>query len=160
MSNSFYIKILATDKVLYEGMAVSLIFPAPDGEFQIMAHHENVVVACCEGSIKLKTDDDNNWYSAFIGIGFVSVEDGIVTMLVDYANWPDEVEEARAREAMERAKEQLRQDKSIQEYNLSSACARYGQTVTVCQRPVGVVCQLSVKLKKLYIHRLSVSFLS
>ncbi|MBQ3898990.1 MAG: ATP synthase F1 subunit epsilon [Lachnospiraceae bacterium] len=121
MSNSFYIKILATDKVLYEGMAVSLIFPAPDGEFQIMAHHENVVVACCEGSIKLKTDDDNDWYSAFIGIGFVSVEDGIVTMLVDYANWPDEVEEARAREAMERAKEQLRQDKSIQEYNLSRA---------------------------------------
>ncbi|MCR4618724.1 MAG: F0F1 ATP synthase subunit epsilon [Lachnospiraceae bacterium] len=121
MSDSFYIKILATDHVLYEGAAVGLIFSAPDGEFQVMAHHENVVVACCEGNIKIKTENNGEWINAVTGIGFVDVCDGEVTMLVDFAEWADEVAAVKSREAMERAKEQLRQDKSIQEYNLSRA---------------------------------------
>ena len=121
MGDSFYLKILAVDKVLYDGNAVSLIFPAPDGEFQIMAHHENVVVAITEGTVKIKPEKGENWVEAIVGKGFVSVESNIVSVLVDSANWPDEVLEARAKEAMERAKEQLRQDRSIQEYNISRA---------------------------------------
>ena len=121
MSDQFYLKILATDNMLYEGKAKTIIFQAPDGEMQIMAHHENVVVACSEGVVRIKEDDAAAWYNAAVGIGVVNVGRDTVTMLVDYAEWQDELEEARAKEAMERAKEQLRQDMSIQEYNISRA---------------------------------------
>lgn len=121
MSDSFYLKILAMNKVLYEGKAQSLIFPAPDGEFQIMAHHENVVVACNEGTARIKTEDTGEWIDAVVGAGLVNVDNGIVTLLVDSAEWPGDLEKARALEAMERAKEELRQDSSIQEYNATRA---------------------------------------
>ena len=42
-------------------------------------------------------------------------------MLVDTAERPEDIDEVRAREAMERAKEQLRQKQSIQEYHVSQA---------------------------------------
>ncbi len=121
MSDSFFLKILATDKMLYDGKARSLIFTAPDGEMQIMAHHENVVVACSEGRIRVKSEDGASDMVGVVGIGFVNVDRDTVTMLTDFAQWQDELEEARAKEAMDREKEQLRQDKSIQEYNISRA---------------------------------------
>ena len=121
MSDSFFLKILATDHMLYEGEAKSIIFPAPDGEVQILAHHENVVVACSEGIVRIKTEDDSQWCNAVVGIGFVNVDRNTVTILVDTAQWKDEMEQARANEAMMRAQEQLRQDQSIQEYNISRA---------------------------------------
>jgi len=40
-----------------------------------------------------------------------------VTLLVDTAEHPEEIDERRAEEAMERAAEQLRQSKSLQEHS-------------------------------------------
>ena len=41
--------------------------------------------------------------------------------LVDSAERPEDIDEVRAREAMERAQEQLRQKQSIYEYRMSKA---------------------------------------
>ena len=47
----------------------------------------------------------------FVGWGF----------LVDFAEKPEEIDERRAREALERAQEAMRQKQSIQEYHMSQA---------------------------------------
>ncbi len=44
-----------------------------------------------------------------------------MTMLVDTAERPEDIDEVRAREAYERALEQLQQKQSIQEYHVSQA---------------------------------------
>ena len=44
-----------------------------------------------------------------------------VSILVDTAEHPEEIDVRRAREAKERAREQLRQKQSIQEYYMSKA---------------------------------------
>ena len=44
-----------------------------------------------------------------------------VSVLVDTAEHPDEIDVRRAKEAKERAKEQLRQEQSIREYHMSKA---------------------------------------
>ena len=44
-----------------------------------------------------------------------------VTILVDFAEKPEEIDERRAKEALERAQEAMRQKQSIQEYHMSQA---------------------------------------
>lgn len=40
--SSFYLKILASNKVFFSGKADILVVPGLDGEIAIMAHHQNM----------------------------------------------------------------------------------------------------------------------
>ncbi len=122
MTNTFHLKIFAADRNFYEGEAVSLIFPARDGECQVLAHHENMVIATREGIVRFRTaDDPETEIHGIAGLGFVHIIENKVAVLVDSIEYPEEVDRVRAERALARAKEQLRQDQSIQEYRISQA---------------------------------------
>lgn len=118
--NTFSLKILASNRNFFEGKCEVLVVPAIDGEFAIMAHHQNMVLATQVGNIRLRDDKGQN-YEAVAGIGFVHIANNRVTLLVDTIELPEEIDAERARRAMDRAKEQLRQEQSIQEYHVSTA---------------------------------------
>ena len=121
MSSSFTLKIQAADKLFYDGPAVSVTVPAYDGGLQILAHHENMVVATKEGVVRFRVADGEEERRGIVGIGFTHISNNTVTILVDSAERPEDIDRVRAQEALERAKEQLRQDQSIQEYHISQA---------------------------------------
>ena len=123
MSETFDLKILASDKTFYDGKAVSLSVPAFDGSYQILAHHEPVVMAVKEGVIRfrLTTEDGETVRSGINGRGVVNIMPGQVVVLVASIEAPEEIDRARAQAALDRAREQLRQDQSIQEYEQSKA---------------------------------------
>ena len=54
---------------------------------------------------------------AVVGEGFVQIVNNRVTLLVATAEKPEDIDRRRAEEARERAEEQLRQSKSIQEHS-------------------------------------------
>ena len=112
---TFDLKILATNKVFYDGKCKMLVVPALDGELAVMAHHQNI------GDIRFQEAESDEWHTAIVGIGFVHIANNRVTMLVDTAERPEDIDAARAREAYERALEQLQQKQSIQEYHVSQA---------------------------------------
>lgn len=118
--STFSLKIISSNRTFYDGKCEMLVVPALDGELAIMAHHQDMVVATQVGDIRF-IDDSGNMHEGVVGIGFVHMANNRVTMLVDTVERPDEIDEARARAAMERAKEQLRQKQSIQEYHVSTA---------------------------------------
>ena len=119
--NTFSLKVIATDKVFYDGKCTALIIPALDGEREILAHHENMVIATKEGEVRCRTDESSDWKKAVVGVGFVHIANNRVTMLVDTAERPEDIDAVRAQQAYERAVEQLRQKQSIQEYHVSRA---------------------------------------
>ena len=121
MSDLFRLKILAADNAFFDGMAYSLNFTAPDGLRQVLANHENMVVATKEGFAKIRTQEGAEEITALIGLGFVHIHKNTVTMLVDSAQLPENADAARALEALALAQEKLRQDASIQEYHQSQA---------------------------------------
>ena len=43
--DTFGLKIIASDRVFYEGRCRKLVIPAPDGEKGILPNHENMVIA-------------------------------------------------------------------------------------------------------------------
>ena len=119
--NTFSLKVIATDKVFYDGKCTALIIPALDGEREILAHHENMVIATKEGEVRCRTDENSDWKKAVVGVGFAHIANNRVTMLVDTAERPEDIDAVRAKQAYERAVEQLRQKQSIQEYHMSRA---------------------------------------
>ena len=120
-SNSFYLKIIAANRVFYSGRCRSLIVPEYDGQKEILAHHEDMVIAVNDGEMRFQPEGSDNWEYAVVGIGFVEIVNNRVTLLVESAERPEEIDVARAREAKERAEEQMRQKQSIHEYYHSRA---------------------------------------
>ena len=127
--SSFSLKIIASDKVFYDGRAEALTIPAMDGQKQILPHHENMVIAVNEGEMRFLPEGEEEWQYAVVGIGFIEIVNNRVTLLVESVERPEEIDIARAQEAKERALEKIRQKQSIQEYyhtqaSLSRAMAR------------------------------------
>ncbi|MDK2965244.1 MULTISPECIES: ATP synthase F1 subunit epsilon [Clostridia] len=123
-TNTFFLQVLASDKVFYKGLCQKLIIPLEDGEKAVLPHHEDMVIAVAIGEMRL-LDEDGEWIHAVVGNGFVQIINNRVTLLVDTAELPEDIDERRAEEARERAEEQLRQSKSIQEHShFESSLAR------------------------------------
>ena len=118
--NTFYLNVTACDKVFYQGKCLQVILPLEDGKKAIQAHHENMVFAVAVGELKIQTPD-GEWITGVVGNGFAQVINNRVSVLVDTAERPEEIDVRRAQEAKERAQEQLRQKQSIQEYYMSQA---------------------------------------
>ncbi len=120
METTFSIRVIASDHLFYDGPCAGVIIPALDGQREVLAHHESVIMAIECGELKIKMPD-GTWQVAIVGSGFARVSHGRVYVLVDTAERPEEIDIKRAKEAKERAEEQLRQKQSIQEYHISSA---------------------------------------
>lgn len=109
---SFLVKVIACDRVFYDGKCYQVTIPLEDGGKGIMAHHENMVFSIEPGQLRLLLED-GTWQEGVVGAGFCQVVNNRVTIIVDTAEYPEEVDIRRANEAKERAKEQLRQKQSI-----------------------------------------------
>ncbi len=117
---TFHLRILACNRVFYEGECEMLVFPSFDGEMAIMAGHEQMSTAIEVGEIRFRTEQ-GIWRIAIVSDGLLKVEKSKVTILVYSAEKPEEIDAFRAEAALERAREQLSQKQSIVEYNISRA---------------------------------------
>ena len=118
--STYSLKLIASDKVFYEGRVELLVIPAQDGEKAILGHHENMAIAVTVGLLKIRTASGQE-IDAVVGNGFAQIMNNRVTVIVDTAERPEDIDAKRAEEALERAKERLRQNQSYQEYYHSQA---------------------------------------
>lgn len=118
---TFWLKVIASDHVFYNGNCEALIVPAHDGEVGILPHREAMILAIQEGELKFRVPGEEKYREAVVGLGIVQVANNRVTVVVDTAERPEDIDEVRAKQALERAKEQLRQKQSIREYYMSKA---------------------------------------
>ena len=119
--SKFYVKIISSNRIFYEGFCHCLIIPAVDGEQAIMAHHEETIIAVQNGEMRMQKEEGGEWSFAVLGKGFCMAANNRVTVLADTVERPEEVDVNRAKEALERAQERLRQKQSIQEYHTTQA---------------------------------------
>ena len=118
--DTFQVHILAADRTLYEGPCVSLTIPTSDGERGILAHHSSMMAAILPGMLRYQLPGQEVQLAA-VSPGMVKVEANEVLVLVDSAERPEEIDEARARRAADEAREAMLQKKSIQEYQLAQS---------------------------------------
>ena len=138
--DTFGLKIIASDKVFYEGRCRKIIIPAPDGEKGILPNHENMVIAIVVGTAKVQLAGEDEWRDLAVGTGFAEIVNNRVTLLVDTAERPEDIDVRRAQEQQERAQEQMRQKQSIQEYyHTQTSLARAMTRLRVAQDKKGTI---------------------
>ena len=118
--DTFQVHILAADKTLYEGPCISLTIPASDGERGILAHHSSIMAAVVPGTLRYQPPGQPVQLLA-VSPGMVKVEANEALVLMDAAERPEEIDEARARWEADQAREAILQKKSRQEYQLAQA---------------------------------------
>ena len=116
--NTFPLRIYESDGVFYNGEAQSVTVPAGDGEYAVMAMHENAVVAIEPGILHFVTEDGELFYAS-VSNGMLRIEDGDVLVLVETAEAPEEIDAERARRKEEIAREEMLAKKSLRDYYLA-----------------------------------------
>ena len=118
--DSFKLQIMASDHMVFDGDAQSVSLPTTEGSVGILAHHSNIIMAVVPGEITYRAADGRE-ETVIVSDGLLKVENGEVMILVDTAERPDEIDEARAQRAEERAREELKRANTNRDIALASA---------------------------------------
>ena len=70
--NTFSLKVIACDKVFYDGRCKQVILPLSDGQKALQAHHENMAFAVEIGEIRIE-EESGNWVIGVCGTGFAQI---------------------------------------------------------------------------------------
>ncbi len=118
--NTFSLQILAAGRPFYQGECESLVLPLTVGQYGIKADHSNVIAGIVPGLLMYR-DELGNEVQAEVSDGMVKVDHNEVLVLVETVELPEEIDAHRAELAAERAREELLQKRSRQEYLLAQA---------------------------------------
>lgn len=118
---------MASDHMVFDGDAYSVSLITTEGSVGILANHSNVIMAVIPGLIEYEHDGGRE--QIVVSDGLLKVENGEVMILVDTAEKPEDIDEARARRAEEEAREALKKantnrDHAMVEAELSRALSR------------------------------------
>ena len=104
--NEFAVKIIAPDRIFYEGEASMLEFSTTEGDIGVLKNHIPLTCVLTPGVITI-TDANDNKKVAGVYAGFAEILGDRVTLLAEVAEWPDEIDEERAKSSEERARTRL-----------------------------------------------------
>ena len=119
------LEIITAERQVYDDEVELVVAPGLDGELGILPHHAPLMTALQPGEIMIRKDGDET-YLAVTG-GFMEVIGNKVTVLADAAERSDEIDEARAQEAVQRASERLGQDQTDIQLEQAVASMRRAQ---------------------------------
>ena len=118
--DNFKLQIMASDHMGFDGDAQSVSLPTTEGSVGILAHHSNIIMAVVPGEITYRAADGSE-ETVIVSDGLLKVENGEAMILIDTAERPDEIDEARAQRAEERAREELKRANTNRDIALASA---------------------------------------
>lgn len=123
--NTFRLQIMASDHEVYDGEALSAVIPTTEGHVGIMAHHSNIIMAVVPGILEyVPAAEDGSALErryAVVANGLLKVENNELMVLVDTAEDPNAVDEARAERAEARAREELKHSDTMREHAMAEA---------------------------------------
>jgi len=91
----------------FSGKAEAITLTLVDGEIGIYAHHSPFTAPVLSCVLRVK-DAKGVWRGAFITDGILEVKDHKTVLIVDAAEWPEEIDRERALAAKDRAEENLK----------------------------------------------------
>ena len=98
-------QIVTQDKLLFEGPADIVVAPGAEGEMGILPNHAPLLTTLDFGVLRVRYQGEEQAF--VIAGGFLEVRPDVVTVLADVGERVDEIDEARAQAARERAEELL-----------------------------------------------------
>jgi F-type H+-transporting ATPase subunit epsilon len=120
--DTLHLKIITPKKIVLEKDILSITLPTEEGEITILPHHVNLFSILKEGIIKIKYNEEEDYFA--IGGGYLETDGREVNVLVSRAYGQDEIDEKMIEEAKENAQKILSQAKTDIERQQAAALLR------------------------------------
>lgn len=101
----FDLEIITPDRVFWRGEASMLEFNTTEGEVGIYKRHIPMTMILQPGIMTIHMEGENK--EAAVHAGFVEILPEKITVMAEVAEWPDEIDINRAKEAEIRAQRRL-----------------------------------------------------
>lgn len=106
------LRVITPDKIALDAQVSAVTVPAVDGEIGILPRHAPMIASLATGI--LRYTDGGKKHALFVSGGFAEVRGETVRVVTEAGERPDEIDEARAREAEKRARERIATGKAAQ----------------------------------------------
>lgn len=127
------LQIITAEREVFAGEVDALVAPGVAGELGILPNHAPLITVLQPGELMVRVSGEES-YLALSG-GYLEVLGDQVIILADAAEDVDEIDEARAQEALERAQQRVANRESDVELERAAASLRRAQVrVTVARR--------------------------
>jgi F-type H+-transporting ATPase subunit epsilon len=90
----------------FSGEVEAVTLTLSDGEITVYARHSMFTAPVRSGYLKIK-NKDGQWKNAFISEGILEVKEHNTILMCDAAEWPEEIDVERAKEAMAKAEDTI-----------------------------------------------------
>lgn len=99
------VEVVTPYALFYEGDADMVVFTSKNGEIGVMHGHAPLLAALVSGEIRILVDD--HWTSIAATNGYAEVGPELVVLVVNAAEYPQDISLERANHALERAEQRL-----------------------------------------------------
>ena len=99
------LEIVTAERVLFQGDVEAVVAPGIDGEIGILPKHAALMTVLQPGELRYRTGDREESFA--VTGGFIDVHGDKVSVLADAAERADEIDLARAEEAVNRARQRI-----------------------------------------------------
>lgn len=104
-NHNFHLRIITPERTFYEGDVDMVEFNTTEGEIGVLPGHIPLTVIVKPGILTITEKDGEK--EAALHSGFAEILPDGITIIAEIIEWPEEIDEHRAEEAMNRAKERL-----------------------------------------------------
>ena len=111
MANTLQVDVVSAEALIFSGEAEFVVLPGESGELGIYPRHAPLLTRIKPGAVRIKRPDGEEEL-VFVAGGILEVQPKGVTVLADTAIRGRDLDEAKATEAQQRAKEAMANAKS------------------------------------------------
>lgn len=106
MAEPMQVEVVSADRVVWSGRSSNIIAKTVDGDIGILPGHSPVLAVLEPGGVVIFSEDGNREVVAVDG-GFISVSQGRVSILSEYARMADEISVSEAERELAEAQRRL-----------------------------------------------------
>ncbi|MDR0444241.1 MAG: ATP synthase F1 subunit epsilon [Treponema sp.] len=106
MAALFNFEVHTPYRLFFSGMAEVITLTLADGDIGVYAHHSPFIAPSVTCILRIK-DWKGNWRNAFVAAGILEVKDHKNVLIVDAAEWPEEIDRERALKSKQEAEKNL-----------------------------------------------------
>jgi F-type H+-transporting ATPase subunit epsilon len=103
MAATMKVDIVSAEEAIFSGEVEFLVAPAQMGEVGIYPRHTSLITRIKPGAVRMKIPNQAEEELVFVSGGILEVQPQVVTILADTAVRGDDLDEAKALEAKQRA---------------------------------------------------------
>lgn len=108
MAMTIHVDIVSAERSLFSGLAEFVVVPAEMGEIGVYPRHAPLLTRIKPGSVRLKLPNQDEEELIYVSGGILEIQPDMVTILSDTAIRGDDLDEAKAIEAKNKAEQALK----------------------------------------------------